>query len=165
MSCALLTPDSRWTPQHSRVLPQEHRTKGWDAELLNTDLNKRCFVFGKMDEETLGNPTSEKCCPQKTWVIKWKSPGRNTSLQVKEAPKAQSSVGCWHCFWFQDSEKSVLYWLGNSLLASFHHAGRCNAGCWERNKISGLTQCWILHATVPTCQGRCTHWCSSSEIL
>lgn len=72
---------------------------------------------------------------------------------------------CWrhHPFWLQDIEKSMSNQLENpSLAASFYSTGICCAvqgGGWK--DINGLSQCWPLCATTPTCQARCAHWHNS----
>lgn len=50
------------------------------------------------------------------------------------------------------------------LLASFHKARRCYAGCWRRNVINNPTQLWTLPALLPMCPSRCAHWCNDGII-
>lgn len=48
-------------------------------------------------------------------------------------------------------------------LTSFHSAGRCYVGYWERKVIIGLIHCWTLHDKMLTCQARCAH-CHNSGV-
>lgn len=47
-----------------------------------------------------------------------------------------------------------------SLLGSFHSVRTCYVYTCRRKDVSGLSQHWALHTTIPTCQARCTNWCN-----
>lgn len=53
----------------------------------------------------------------------------------------------------------------SSLLTGFHGVGRGHTVHWRGKLIKGITQYWIVHDTIPTCQAGCAHWCNGGTTV